>query len=658
MNEDSIIKVPFFRLLLPLLSGILIQYYLDLKYWSIIPLVLGAGIMFLSFFISSGKQYSFRWLFGVGLSLFVIFIGAFITQIKQDEVNFHFSEKAESYQGVILDIPKVKSKSLSCEVMIVNDDKNVNVSKKIICYFQPDGVSEDLMPGDEIRFHGEIQSFKNLGNSDSFDYQGYMYNKGFVGSIYLPVNRWEPTFETNHSLETIALKCRAEILSHFKSLGLSENEFAIVSALTVGYKDALSEDVKESFRATGTAHVLAVSGLHVGIIFAVISFLLGFIHRNSKIYRLKFVIIIILLWVYAFITGLSPSVVRACIMLSIFCIGEIMNRKGFSYNTIFAAAFLILVANPFSLFDVGFQLSFMAVLSIGYLYPKISGLWKLKNKIGSYGWNLFSLSLAAQIGTFPVCLYYFGYFPTYFFVTNVFIPPLVGVIIYLVLAVAIVSIIPVLKDYLLDTVLYILKALIEGMTRIIQFFENLPFAKIEDIKIPLVNVFLLLILIVTITRFIEERKARPLIVSLSIIILLFVIPIPDRIKENEDQLWVMNKREETQIRWNKNNSEFSYTPDSLDSYKYILLRDKRFLSISDNNWNYEEPENKFHIDYLHLAKDEKLSLYALTKIYSVENVILDTSLPSKTTRRLIKECTELNLAYYNVREQGACKIEF
>ncbi|NDW08833.1 ComEC/Rec2 family competence protein [Dysgonomonas sp. 520] len=647
MPESNIVKSPFFRLLLPLLAGIILQYHLDIKYLSIILFALGIGVMLFSFFLPPGKEYNYRWLFGAGSSLLLIAAGTFSTQLRQRDAGFDFRKGEQSYIGVVLDTPKEKPKSIAIEVLL---SSSRSTSKKIVCYIHPNTTSRGLQPGDEIRLYGEIEPFKNTGNPDEFDYAAYMYNKGFSGYVYLPANRWEPTLKTKHTVQTYASKCKAEVLDFYRSLNLNDTQFSIISALTLGYKDEMPDDIKESFRTTGTAHVLATSGLHVGIIFSMIMFLFGFLHRKSGYYKLKFVFIILFLWMYAFLAGLSPSIVRACIMLTIYCFAEIFNRKGFSFNTIFAAAFLMLIFNPFSLFDIGFQLSFMAVISICYLQPKLSKLWEIENKYGRYVWQLFTLSMAAQIGTFALCLYYFGYFPTYFFVTNLFVPILAGAIIYLTIAIFFASMLP----FVMNLLIIPLKFIILILTTLIQFFENLPLAKLDNPAIPLASVFLFIILIFSAAIFLRKKKASALIVSLSSIALLILIPLFLRLKSKENELWVLNRKEMPEIRWNYARIESQYSPDSINCQKLISFEGKRILSVSSMTpWIDKHSEEKFHVDYLHLCGNENFTLSSLSEIISFRSVILDATLSPKTSRKLAKECARLNINFYDVREHGA-----
>lgn len=493
MNPLS--RTPVLSLLVPLLAGILMQYYFRIENWVILFFVLGIGLMLLSYFITLSRQYSLRWLFGVGLAFFVIGVGAISTFNRQLISENTFDSTRRIYKGVVTDIPQDKPRSVAYKTYLPD------YNKKIVCYFQPDSAGTKLQPGDEFLFEASVQPFRNMEDSE-FDYVTYMYDLGFSGSTYVPRTSWALTGKVDSSPKIMAQRCRQQILDFYRSLGFDDTEYSILAALTVGYQDAMSDDLKQSFRTTGTVHVLSVSGLHVGIIYLMIGFCLSFIHRSSRFYRIKPVVVIILLWGYAFITGLSPSVTRASLMLSAYCVAEVFNRKNDPFNALYIAAFFILLYNPFTFFHIGFQLSFLSVLSILYLLPKAENLIHVKNKYLRRIWQMFLLSCVAQLATFPLCLYYFGTFPTYFFVTNLLIVPLVTLIIYSFGLVVIAKLLSYVffgfSDYLFIVPVEILKFLLKILVECVSFFENLPFALIEGAKISFLQFVLLVVAISTI----------------------------------------------------------------------------------------------------------------------------------------------------------------
>ncbi len=645
-------------MVIPLLIGILLQYYFKIQYISIAFFLIGGIAMLLSYMIAEKYQFGLRWLFGFGAAVFIIGIGISSTMLRQQKSEFTYSSNKKLYHGIVTDTPQEKPKTTAYRVYLPEHDK------QIVCYIQMDSLQNDrLDPGDKFIFYGNIQPFKNMGNPDDFDYVDYMHNQGFAGSTYLTKQSWKATGETSSSPKYLALRCRQYIMDFYKSLGFDHTEYSILSALTLGYQNELTDDIKQGFRTTGTVHVLSVSGLHVGIIYLMISFLLGFIRRSSKYYWIKPCLIILLLWIYAFITGLPVSVVRASLMLSVFCAAEIVGKKSFSIHALFISAFFILLINPFSLFDIGFQLSFVSVFAILYLLPKVSGIVTIKNKYLDKVWQMLALSLVAQLATFPICLYYFGTFPTYFFIGNLLIVPLVTLITYsiagIILAKIISLIFPAISFYLFYLPVKLLQLLVWLMTSIIKFIENLPYALIDNAKISFTDLILLITVIIGLVMFFVYKKSKPLIISMSAILLLFSFHIYGNVQQRPDILTVYNRRESTEIKvYNKNKETVLKTEDFNSGHYMIDTGNKKTLILSDNKLSRYKTKDKLTVDNLILINDNDMSLYSLTELFVPTKVVLDGSLSSYTRRRLSKECQKLNIPCYDVVQNGAFSVIF
>lgn len=655
MNPLS--KTPFLFLLLALVVGIFLQYYGQNIIWSAIAFLLGITIVLFSFLIKTQLQYRFRWLFGVGIFLLFIVVGASRTYTKQESLNYPLTDSLQTYIGYVTDTPQDKPRSVACEVYVIQEDIN------IVCYLQKDSVQQYPKVGEEIIFAGKLQAFKNRGNPNDFDYEKYMYNKGFIASVYLPTSFWILTGEENGSLRIHALKVRQKIIELFAHLGFSPDEQAVLAALTLGYQDTLSDDLKQGFRTTGTVHVLSVSGLHVGIIYGVIALLLSFLPLGRRWLWLKPLSIILLLWIYSFLTGLSPSVVRASAMLTVFCFGEIVNRKGSSLNNLFIAAFFMLLYNPFLLFDIGFQLSCVSVLSILILVPIFTDQFKIKNKILDFFGRLLAVSISAQLATFPLCLYYFGTFPTYFFITNLLIVPLVSLITYgvilLVLLWRVITLFTLDSNYLWIPVEG-LNFLLTCLTQFIRFFENLPYALIEEIRLSSLDLLIIYIILITFVSSLVKSSSRTLIVSLSFLSLFLVINIYNKSKERDERyLIVLNQYSQSEVYYADRG--YTYSLDSLINQtenpvlnlgKYDFLIVNKFLG--DN----KKCLIPYHVDYAIMVGDQNRKLDQLIQLYNIDTLILDGSMKSYIRSQLTKECENKGLPVYDVTKKGAFRINF
>lgn len=233
----------------------------------------------------------------------------------------------------------------------------------------------------------------------------YTQQKGYLFAFNIP------------GQESLGL-LKNRLLASFDQLALSEKERSVLQTVTFGYKQELAWETRQQFSMTGVAHILAVSGFHVAIVCSFLSWLLFFLPASGWGNRIRYIVTILFLWIFVILTGLSPSAVRAGIMLSLYLTGKQLRRRADGYNTWAAAAFLMLVYNPWYLFDIGFQLSYLAVLSIQLFVP-VYTRWEIRNPLVAIPWNWMILSLAAQTGVTFLCLYYFGYFPLLFLLTNI-----------------------------------------------------------------------------------------------------------------------------------------------------------------------------------------------------------------------------------------------
>lgn len=516
-------KTPFFRLLLPLTAGIVVCYYLP-EFSLISKYLTGATgliLILFSLFVKKEYRFKFRWLFGAGLFLFIFSLSQLQYQQQEQHAQFSFSENEQYYLGTITDIPETKPRTIAYNVKINNPSE-----KKVILYIQQSEQAWELEPGDEIVFSARIQPFKNFDDAGDFDYPRYMKIKGYSGSAYIPETAWRKTGRSSFSITSASQKFRVKALDFYKSFEPDKDAYAFISALTLGYKEDLTDSMQEAFRVSGTAHVLAVSGLHVGIIYIVINMLFSFLGKQGSTYVIRQLLIIVVLWFYVFVAGMSASIFRAAIMLTINCTAKIFNRRGFTYNTLAAAAFFILIYRPFSLFDVSFQMSFGAVFAILFFQPKLNVLYTPTCKVVKYIYNLFTVSLSAQLGVFPLVLFYFGTFPTYFFITNLFVVPLVGLIIYALVPLIILNLFSSFNIWLIDflnTVFHwIVKTFVETTFHIVYIAETLPFAQISDINITVVQLILLVFFIFISGYWLFTRRSRSLLAALSTFLLLLL----------------------------------------------------------------------------------------------------------------------------------------
>lgn len=583
-------KIPFLRITLAFALGVIIAKYFE--FGSNFPIV--CSLIFLIVLIVLHHKYSFKigQIFGVFVFILFVFLGA--TIYSNYNLPPHFFKNG-IYAGTILEKPQEKANSYKSLVLLNTVKSNNSVSKtneKVLVYFAKNENIKTLQPGTQILFNTSPTPINNFGTPYSFDYKSYLQNKRIYRQVYLSSDNWKPTLIQTNSLPIKAELLRERLLKIIRHQNLGANETEILSALTLGYKRDLEPETKRIFSAAGAMHVLAVSGLHVGIIFLVFSQIFGFLKKRT-FGRVIFVVsVVTLLWMYAFITGLSPSVLRASTMLTIVIIGSNLQRKANIYNSLAASALILLLINPNNLCEVGFQLSYSAVFGIVFLQPKLANIWLIKNKIGKFFWNLFCVSVAAQIATFPLVAFYFNQFPSYFWATNIFVIPAVTILIPLTILLLIVFKIPALSF----AVAFLIKWIIKGMYFILQSLESFPYS-VVDVSFRSIELLFLLCFLFFVFVVINKPRANSLKLGLTFFLLLLGFIFANNLKQRKSkELIVFNTSSNItlQIINGRNNYVISETEiantDFIFQQIVDIKRKKRLAkpTFLNANSNYED----------------------------------------------------------------------
>ena len=647
-------QIPFLRLLIPTIGGILFCKYISPSLNLFFVGLIGLIIILFSFFTSKQKEYASRWLFGAGFMLFLFSLAIQYYQYRVEQVSYSFPQTNTSYIGEVLDLPQQKTRSVACEVQLTYP-----FDKKVMLYLEPDSNSFALEPGDELLVWAHIQPFKNIGNPDEFDYKRFMHNKGFSGSTFAGALNWTKTGRSSKSIKAKALRVRSKVLEVYRSFDLNNDAYSFISAITLGYKADLSDDLKDAFRASGTSHVLAVSGLHVGIIYIIIISFFSFLGRRGKTFVLKQVFVLLCLWGYVFVIGMPVSVIRAAIMLSLVSVGSILNREGLTYNTLAVAAFFILIINPFYLFDVGFQLSFVAVLSILFFQPKLSKLYTPKTNAFDYAWNLFTVSLAAQLGVFPLVFYYFGTFPTYFFITNLLVLPFIAIIIYSAVLLTFLSLLSFLNlgfiQIVYNVVVVFIQFLINTVLQIVYFFESLPFSVLEGFHISVLQVVLIFAIILSLSLFILHNRTSQLIALLVTVVLLLFTHSFSYLKEPVNQFFVYNSYSESDMGYMVNGEKIALP---ISTNQIVAHPTATIVLLTENSFKSKVSNEVLPVDFLVLASDNSFSVTELTTFFQPKEIVIDASIGRYSAAKIKIECEKLNIAFYDISDSGAFLVNF
>jgi competence protein ComEC len=368
---------------------------------------------------------------------------------------------------------------------------SINHQKRLL-YLKKDSRTSQLKAGDRIETDISFKPIDAPKNPDCFDYRTFMARKGISLTGYGDSTHWNKgKLGTTFRIKWIAYNLQQKLSQILQNSGLKGSEYQVASAILLGNDDTMEPELKTQYSNAGVSHILCVSGMHVGIIFMIINVLLAPLDQYKKSRFLKTLILLLVIWIYAAITGLSPSVIRSATMFTFVLIGEILKRKTNIFQSLFASLFILLIINPLLLFDLGFQLSYLAVFGIVIFQKPISTLFNPKNKIVAYFWSLTSVSVAAQLSTFPISIFYFHQFPNYFLLANLLVIFLSFCIMIGGIVVIVFSIIPTVSSFLG----WILTYLVRLMNLIIEWIQSLPGSVTEHISCSFFQMVLLYFLI-------------------------------------------------------------------------------------------------------------------------------------------------------------------
>lgn len=369
------------------------------------------------------------------LQTFFIFISSFFTggcmlSVHLSAQDCCFSSGKTSYRAVVASTPVVHGKVVRCDILVTSMQRPVKLKASIL----RDANARMLRPGDGIMAVSAIEKPHNFAGA-TFDYARYMVYHGYSGQTFIYKTGWQRASADVGKLSLIdrtrlvAMKYRERLLLRYRQLGLSGDVLAVVSAMTLGAKEDMPKELRERYSAAGASHILALSGLHIGIIYAILSFL--FVWRRLRVSG--HLLVLSAVWAYVFVTGMPPSAIRSAVMVTIYAIAVVCFRDRMPLNALSAAAFVMLAFRPSDLFDLGFQMSFMAVFFIlvfyGRIYNNVPAGWR-SNVFTRRVWQMTAVSLAAQAGVAPLVMLCFGRISIYFLLANFIVVPVATIVIY------------------------------------------------------------------------------------------------------------------------------------------------------------------------------------------------------------------------------------
>ena len=701
-------KIPFVRIVIPFILGITLFHFFPR-----VPLFLSNSLiifLFILLFLYQILPYlrsSYKWnpIWGGILFFLLVFIGYSLSNLQSQKKEIFHIDSNGIVMGDIYESPTEKERTVKTVVEIKairSNNEWISSDGRIILYFQKDSRTQNLKRGDRIIFEPFVQDVKNAGNPEEFDYKQYLAFHLISKQGYLKSENWKLIqSQAETGIYAFAENIREKLITILMKYGLNGENLGVASAISIGYKKELDDEIKQSYAATGATHILSVSGLHVGIIYVVLEFLFYFLSKKKYLRFLKALIIILFLWSYAVLTGLSPSVLRAATMFSFVVAGKAFDRNTNIYNTLAASAFALLILDPFILFEVGFQLSYLAVIGIVFFQPRVYKTVYLKNKWLDKIWILISVSIAAQIVTLPLCLYYFHQFPNYFIISGLIVVPLASVIIYLVIFLFVIS--P--WEWAASWVGKGLNFLVEFMNSSIKTIENIPGALSSDISFNSIQLILFYTLLILLSLFILRKKILYFKLLLICLIGILVTGLINKVQTmNQRRIFVYNihgvsainfidgphnvlfsdieKQNKNSLRSLKGNwlslgveSEriipFSQMKDQF-LFTNLITIDNENLFFKKNFFNFygckifnlrerintnENHGKPLCIDYLILSNNINMTLQEVLLKFNPKTVIIDSSNSAWKTNNWIKEAKNCNMNYFAISQMGAFSVE-
>lgn len=582
-------EIPFIILLLPFLAGIGLGLnwpsasFVTFLYAPLF--LLTVAFVLLNIFYKALNIYKIRWLGGLLVHALLFVLGwTVVTSYIEINNEDHFSKRPADHLLVKVNNEPVSKNGIirltATVEQTVYKGIRTNSSGTLLITIK-DSAAGKLYYGDELLIPASYHSIDPPPNPAEFNYKKYLANQNIYYQVFLyPHQYYILNNNAGNPIVTYSLRLRQRLVEKFKADMHDPEAIAVASTLILGYKADLSNDVLQAYSKTGTIHVLSVSGAHVAILFALLSFVLGFLNRFRYGRSIKAIIIITLIWYYALLTGFSPAVCRAAVMISMFIIGKTYSRHINTLNILAVAAFFLLLYDPLFITDVGFQLSYLAVFGLVILQPIVYNLFDIKNKWGDKLWALCSVSIAAQVITFPLSAFYFHQFPVYFLVSNLFIITPSAIIMYSGIAYLLLPQIPFVSAALA----FVLEKSILMMNKVLAVIEYAPFASINKIWITTVEYLLLYAIIISVFYFLYDQRKWLLKFCLGCT-LLFTISISIKRWHHlqADGITFLNLRKHTGIVF-KNQDHAVVVTDLHDSdkvYKYSIQPYLDSCQVSD-----------------------------------------------------------------------------
>jgi competence protein ComEC len=685
-------EIPFVIFILPFLLGITLGLnfagaaYLHFFICSL--LLISLVFILLNVAYRSLNLYKIKWVGGILIHI-TLFLCGLVSVLQYNELNsgHHFSKTTTDALVVKINNEPIIKNGLvrftaSVETGIINAHQ-LPVNGTLLIAIK-DTTANHLYYGDELLIPAKYAAIEPPYNPGEFNYKRYLANQNIFYQAFLYPKQFR-LIGNNKGNPIIAysLRLRQRLIEKLKRNMHDTSAISVASTLILGYKADLSSDILQAYSKTGTIHVLSVSGAHVAIIYILLNLIFGFLNKHKYGKLFKALLIICVIWYYSLLSGFSPAVCRAAVMISMVIIGKTLSRYINTLNILALSAFLLLLYDPLFITDVGFQLSYLAVGGLIVFQPIVYRWFTFKNKWIDKLWAVCSVSIAAQLITFPLSAFYFHQFPVYFLISNLFIIIPSAVIMYVGIAYLMIPQMPVVSS----TLGYLLEKSILFMNRELAIIEHTPFASIGKIWLNTVEYLLAYLIIVCLFYFLFDKKKWLIKMGLIAMLLLCISISFKKANAMEiSQITFLNMKKHSGIVFKSGNDAIVLADLKADdkNYQYevqpgldstqitstsvfninddvsntlfikkdnlIQFRNKRIL-IFDKHLQNKLLAKKLKIDYIYVTGNPSTTLNMINNNYAYQTIIIDGSNSDRLIKRL-KDQAETGHINYKVLKRN------
>ena len=704
MHSPDLSVIPLIRVVIPFICGIILytifEYSLDpLSSIILISIATIAGIIY---YFKLRDRYHLRWFFGVNVN-FAFLVAGYLLAQSHDHRNGrqHFSNLGNYGEMLRLQINRpISEKTNSFQVVarvthVIANQKAIETKGNLMLFLAKDSLAASLQYGDVIIIDNAVQQIAPPQNPNAFNFQRFLSRQNIFHQTYRNSGMWYKSSQTEGNIIiSVSNQLRFKAIELLQRNNLEGEEFAVVSALFLGYSEHLTEDLQKEYAGAGAMHILSVSGLHVGIIYVSLCFIFGFLSKIKHGGHIRLFLILGIIWFYAALTGFSPSVLRATAMFSFVAIGQGISRSTNIYNSLAASALVLTLIDPMIITRIGFQLSYIAVISIVAIHPLIYNRVIFPNKVANYFWATVTVSIAAQVGTGPLAMYYFNQFPNYFLLANLIVVPLSGLIMnigIIFFMVAPIGALAALVGEALSISVWLLNASV-------QLVEGLPYSTTADIHISQFENLLIYGLIATTLVFISGADKRMFKSAIFLLFLLTFSISARTIKTiNQDKIIVYNVPNATAIDFISGKScyfmacsnilenprkirlnihEYRVTSGTPEPYlikeinnlsdfipftssrlamigPFIQHQNSRIMVAADLYIAEDFYPSQDTLNLLIITDNVKQSFGEIANNLPADKIVIDSSVGYKKATEMLQTCEVMGLKCWSVRHHGA-----